>query len=80
MHTTNQDLFNISYNSNNNKFCSLAMCFNKGVGLEFHRLVFSRFFDICGNLGNAKEKPTRKTFFSREMKRQTLRIYLAKLC
>ena len=54
MHTTNQDLFNISYNSNNNKFCSLAMCFNKGVGLEFHRLVFSRFFDICGNLGNAK--------------------------
>ena len=30
------------------------------------RLVFSRFFDICGNLGNVKEKPTRKTCFSRE--------------
>ena len=24
------------------------------------RLVFSRFFDICGNLWNVKEKPTRK--------------------
>ena len=44
------------------------------------RLVFSRFFDICGNLGNAKEKPTRKTCFSREMKRLALRIYLAKFC
>ena len=44
------------------------------------RLVFSRFFDIRGNLGNVKEKPTRKTFFSCEMKRQALRIYLAKFC
>ena len=44
------------------------------------RLVFSRFFDIRGNLGNAKEKPTRKTCFSREMKRLALRIYLAKFC
>ena len=32
------------------------------------RLVFSRFFDIRGNLGNVKEKPTRKTCFSREKK------------
>ena len=44
------------------------------------RLVFSRFFDIRGNLGNAKEKPARKTCFSREMKRLALRIYLAKFC
>ena len=44
------------------------------------RLVFSRFFDICGNLGNAKEKPTRKTCFLREMKRLALHIYLAKFC
>ena len=41
-------------------------------------LVFSRFFDFRGNLGNVKEKPTRKTCFCREMKRLTLRIYLAK--
>ena len=44
------------------------------------RLVFSRFFDIRGNLGNAKEKPTRKTGFFREIKRLALLIYLAKLC
>ena len=44
------------------------------------RLVFSRFFDIRGNLGNVKEKPTRKTCFSREMKRLALSIYLAKFC
>ena len=44
------------------------------------RLVFSWFFDIHGNLGNAKEKPTRKTCFSHEMKRLALRIYLAKFC
>ena len=42
------------------------------------RLVFSRFFDIRENLGHIKEKPTRKTCFSREMKRLDLRIYLAK--
>ena len=33
------------------------------------RVVFSLFFDIRGNLGDVKEKPTRKTRFSREMKR-----------
>ena len=44
------------------------------------RLVFSRFFYIRGNLGNVKEKPTRKTCFSREIKRLALRIYLAKFC
>ena len=43
-----------------------------------NRLVFSRFFYIRGNLGNVKEKPTRKTCFSHEMKRLALRIYLAK--
>ena len=44
------------------------------------RLVFSRFFEIRGNLGNVKEKPTRKTCFSREKKRLALRIYQAKFC
>ena len=44
------------------------------------RLVFSRFFDNRGNLGNDKEKPTRKTCFSREKKRLTPRIYQAKFC
>ena len=38
------------------------------------------FFDIRGNFGNVKEKTTRKTCFSREMKRLALRIYLAKFC
>ena len=38
------------------------------------------FFDIRGKLGNAKEKPTRKTCFSREKKRLAPRIYLAKFC
>ena len=42
------------------------------------RLVFSQFFSIHGNLRNLKEKPTRKTCFSREMKRLALRIYLSK--
>ena len=45
-----------------------------------HKLVFSRFFDIRGNFGNVKDKPTRKTCFSPEMKRQALRMYLAKSC
>ena len=44
------------------------------------RLVFSRCFDIRGNLGNVKEKPTRKTCFSCEMKCLALRMYLAKFC
>ena len=43
-------------------------------------LVLSRFFDIRGNLGNVKEKSTRKTCFSRKMKRLALRIYPAKFC
>ena len=45
-----------------------------------HRLVFSRFFDLRGNLLNVKEKPTRKTCFSREKKRLAPRIYQAKFC
>ena len=45
-----------------------------------HRLVFSRFFDIRGNLGNVKEKPTRKTCFSHEKKRLAPSIYQAKFC
>ena len=48
--------------------------------LDRFRLVFSRFFDIRGNLGNVKEKPTRKTCFSREKKRLAPRIYQAKFC
>ena len=38
------------------------------------RLVLSQFLDLCGYLGNGKEKPTRKTCFSREKKRLTPRI------
>ena len=41
------------------------------------RPVFSRFLDIRGNI---KKKLTRKTYFSREMKNLSLRIYLAKFC
>ena len=41
------------------------------------RLVFSQFFDIRGNLGNAKEKPSRKTCLSCKMKRLALSINLA---
>ena len=48
--------------------------------MEKTRLVFSRFFDLRGNLGNVKEQPTRKTCFACEMKRLALRIYLAKFC
>ena len=48
--------------------------------LENVRLVYSRFFYIRGNLGNVKEKATRKTSFSREIKSLALRIYLAKFC
>ena len=44
------------------------------------RLVFSWFFDIHRNLGNVKEKPTRKTCFSREKKHPAPRIYQAKFC
>ena len=46
------------------------------------RLVFSRFLDLRGNLGNVKEKPTRKTCFSREKKRLAPRTstHLAKFC
>ena len=38
------------------------------------------FFYFCRTLRNAKEKPTRKTCFSREMKRLALRIYLSNFC
>ena len=44
----------------------------------YPRVVFNRVFYIRRNLGNVKEKPTRKTCFSREMKHLALRIYLAK--
>ena len=44
------------------------------------RWVFSRFFDIHGNLGNVKEKPTGKTCFSREKIRLAPRIYQTKFC
>ena len=44
------------------------------------RLIFSRLFDIRGNLGKVKEKPTGKTCFSSKMKCLALHIYLAKFC
>ena len=48
------------------------------INLCWHRLVFSQFLDLNRNLGNVKEKPTRKTCFSCERKRLALRIYQAK--
>ena len=45
-----------------------------------HRLVYSRFFDLRGNLGIVKEKPTRKTCFSRDKKCLAPSIYQAKFC
>ena len=44
------------------------------------RTVFSRFLDLDRNLGIVKEKPTRKTCFSRKKKRPAPRIYQAKFC
>ena len=44
------------------------------------RLVFSRFLDLRGSLGNVKVKPTTKTCFSHEKKRLAPSIYLAKFC
>ena len=42
--------------------------------IKCDRLAFSRFLDLRGNLGIVKEKPTRKTCFSREKKRLAPRI------
>ena len=47
---------------------------------DIARLVFSRFLDLRGNLGIVKEKPTRKTCFSRKKKHLAPRIYQAKFC
>ena len=47
---------------------------------KLSRLVVSRFLDLRGNLGIVKEKPTKKTCFSREKKHLAPCIYLAKLC
>ena len=58
----------------------LRGCYENEKNKYITRLVFSRFFDIRENLGHIKEKPTRKTCFSRETKRLGLRIYLAKFC
>ena len=33
VHATNQDLFNITYNSDYNRFCCLAMCYSNCVEL-----------------------------------------------
>ena len=52
----------------------------KAIDSSLRRLVFSRFLDLRVNLGIAKEKPTRKTFFSREKKHLAPRIYQAKFC
>ena len=40
----------------------------------------TRYLNLFGNLGIVKEKPTRKTSFSREKKRLATRIYPAKFC
>ena len=61
------------------KFIKLKKCVFSRIPVNC-RLVFTRFFDSHGNLGNVKEKPTRKTYFSPEKKRLTVRIYLANFC
>ena len=40
----------------------------------------TRYLNLFGNLGIVKEKPTRKTCFSREKKRLATHIYPAKFC
>ena len=62
------------------KPCALSYAFRLVPDWFLTRLVFSWFFDIRGNLDNVQEKPTRKTYFSREKKRMALRIYFAKFC
>ena len=47
-----------------------------GLRTAAGKLVFSCFFYIPENLGNVKEKPTRKACFSCEIKCLDLRIYL----
>ena len=43
-----------------------------------YRLVFSQCLNLRGNLGIVKEKPTRKTCFSREKECLAPRVYQAK--
>ena len=43
-----------------------------------YRLVFSQCLNLRGNLGIVKEKPTRKTCFSREKECLAPRAYQAK--
>ena len=62
-------------------FWSDPWCF--GLLGKFQHNIFttlSRVFYICGNLGNVKEKRTRKNCFSHEIKRLALRNYLAEFC
>ena len=53
---------------------------NQKNNYQEHRLVFSRFLDLCENLGIVKEKPARKICFSREKKRLAPRVYQEKFC
>ena len=58
--------------SRSNYFRNILTLFNGTIfslSEKSFRLVFSRFLDLPGNLGTVKEKPTRKTCFSREKKR-----------
>ena len=54
---------------------TLGKCDRNCCNKENLRLVFSRFLNLRGNLGIVKEKPTRKTCFSREKKRLAQRVY-----
>ena len=67
-----------SYITNINNWAVAQYDIDAHVGT--YRLIFSRFLELRGNLGIVKEKPTRKTCFSREKKRLAPRIYHAIFC
>ena len=60
------------------RHCSLAATFSliKEKQKKKKQTSILSIFWLSRNLGNVKEKPSRKTCFSREMKRLALRIYL----
>ena len=66
--------------SGNSHLCTSACSRSTKKNTRVVSIDVSRFLDLCGNLGNGKEKPTRKTCFSREKKRLTPRINQAKFC
>ena len=58
-----------------NQFCLQAFLSEQRFPRLAFRIFGFLFLDLRGNLGTVKEKPTRKTCFSREKKRLATRIY-----